>query len=85
MDEFATAEAPGPSKVELLELDIDIRIADLWIEAHGVEDWNLDKVAAFIRAAYGRGYCDSLAEERVGALCEDHGYTVPKRGAKAIS
>ncbi len=68
-----------PSRIELLELDIDVRIADLWGEAAEVEDWSLDVVAALMRAAYGKGYCDALTEEEPGSLCRDHGYVVPMR------
>ncbi len=66
-----------PTRIELLELDIDIRLADLWAEASEVAEWNLDAVAAFMRAAYGKGYCDALTEEDPGALCRDHGYKLP--------
>jgi hypothetical protein len=69
-----------PSRIDLLELDIDLRLADLWREAADVTEWNLEVVAAFIRAAYGKGYCDVLTEESPGALCHDHGYRIPDRG-----
>jgi hypothetical protein len=36
-------------------------------------------VAAFMRAAYGKGYCDALTEDEPGALCHDHGYRIPAR------
>jgi hypothetical protein len=68
-----------PSRIDLLELDIDLRLADLWREAVEVTDWSLDVVAAFIRAAYGKGYCDALTEEDPGSLCHEHGYRVPGR------
>ena len=68
-----------PSRIELLELDIDLRLADLWREAADIDEWNLDVVAAFMRAAYGKGYCDALTEESPGSLCADHGYRVPER------
>jgi hypothetical protein len=71
--------ADGPSRIELLELDIDLRLADLWREAIDVSDWSLEVVAAFIRAAYGKGYCDALTEESPGSLCVDHGYRMPDR------
>jgi hypothetical protein len=70
-----------PSKIELLELDIDLRLADLWREAGEVDEWTLEVVAAFLRAAYGKGYCDALTEESPGALCEEHGYQIPDRRA----
>ena len=68
-----------PSRIDLLELDIDLRLADLWREAAGIEEWSLEVVAAFMRAAYGKGYCDALTEEMPGSLCADHGYRVPER------
>ena len=70
-----------PSRIDLLELDIDLRLADLWREAVDVSDWSLEIVAAFIRAAYGKGYCDALTDESPGSLCEDHGYRMPDRRA----
>jgi hypothetical protein len=75
------AERPSesPSRIDLLELDIDLRLADLWREAVDVEDWSLEIVAAFIRAAYGKGYCDAFTEESPGSLCLDHGYRMPDR------
>ena len=68
----------APSRIDLLELDIDLRIADLWREAADIDDWNLEVVAAFIRAAYGKGYCDALTEETRGSLCLEHGYRIPE-------
>jgi hypothetical protein len=72
-----------PSRIDLLELDIDLRLADLWREAAEIDEWNLDVVAAFMRAAYGKGYCDALTEDSPGSLCEEHGYRVPARRATA--
>ena len=74
-----------PSRIDLLELDIDLRLADLWREAGEISDWNLDVVAAFIRAAYGKGYCDALTEDSPGSLCNDHGYRIPARNAAPAS
>jgi hypothetical protein len=68
-----------PSRIDLLELDIDLRLSDLWREADDVQEWNLEIVAAFMRAAYGKGYCDSLTEDSPGSLCLEHGYRVPGR------
>ena len=68
-----------PSRIDLLELDIDLRLADLWREAGEISDWSIEVVAAFMRAAYGKGYCDALTEEAPGSLCVDHGYRVPNR------
>ncbi|HXG77702.1 MAG TPA: hypothetical protein VNJ53_14135 [Gaiellaceae bacterium] len=71
-----------PSRIELLELDIDLRLAELWREAIDVPEWSLEVVAAFLRAAYGKGYCDALTEESPGALCVEHGYRLPERRAR---
>jgi hypothetical protein len=70
-----------PTRIDLLELDIDLRLTDLWREAVDVSDWSLEIVAAFIRAAYGKGYCDALTEESPGVLCEEHGYRMPERSS----
>ena len=64
---FATWSSP--SRIDLLELDIDLRLADLWREAAEISEWNLDVVAAFMRAAYGKGYCDAFTEDSPGSLC----------------
>ena len=72
-----------PSRLDLLELDIDLRLADLWREADEISDLSLEVLAAFMRAAYGKGYCDALTEEAPGSLCAEHGYRVPGRG-KAV-
>ena len=68
-------------RIDLLELDIDLRLADLWREAGEIAEWNLEVVAAFMRAAYGKGYCDALTEDAPGSLCVDHGYRMPERQA----
>lgn len=76
---------PYPSRIELLELDIDSRMVDLWRElgllaARNGDSFSLDEVAAFLRAAYGKAYCDALLEnpQERGALCNEHGYRVPR-------
>jgi hypothetical protein len=43
----------------------------------------MEVVSAFMRAAYGKGYCDALTEESPGSLCADHGYRVPERRSPA--
>ena len=77
----------APTRIDLLELDIDLRLSDLWREADGIEEWSLEVVSAFMRAAYGKGYCDALTEEDPGSLCAEHGYRIPARrdGARAES
>ncbi len=78
-DFYPDRMAMSPSRIDLLELDIDLRLTDLWREAAEITDWNLEVVAAFMRAAYGKGYCDALTEDAPGSLCHDHGYRIPGR------
>jgi hypothetical protein len=73
---------PRPTRIDLLELDIDLRLSDLWREAADVSEWSLEVVAAFIRAAYGKGYCDALTEPEPGVLCVEHGYRLPERAVE---
>ena len=68
-------------RIDLLELDIDTRLADLWQvmwedfpQIAGNEQTRLE-FSVFMRAAYGRGYIDALKDK--GELCTDHGYRVP--------
>jgi hypothetical protein len=77
--------AKRPSRIDLLELDIDLRLADLWREAGDTQEWSLEVVAAFLRAAYGKGYCDALTEQPPGSLCLDHGYKIPERRPAATN
>ena len=71
-----------PTRIDLLELDIDLRLTDLWREAADIAEWNLEVVSAFMRAAYGKGYCDALTEDAPGSLCLEHGYDVPRRSER---
>jgi hypothetical protein len=70
-----------------LEVDVDVRLAALWalvwerdtaLAQAMDEDQDLaDAVGSALRAAYGRGYCDALQEEREGRRAElatAHGY-----------
>jgi len=75
---------PNVSRVDILELDIDTRLLDLWKELGATAAQNggvfdVDTVAAYMRAAYGKAYCDALLEnpQERGSLCADHGYRVP--------
>ena len=74
-----------PSRIDLLELDIDLRLTDLWREALGIEEWSIEVVSAFMRAAYGKGYCAALTEDAPGSLCADHGYRIPARTPESVA
>jgi hypothetical protein len=73
----------GPSRIDLLDWTSTsasptsgARRRDLRVEPR--------VVAAFMRAAYGKGYCDALTEEAPGSLCHDHGYRIPARRASPV-
>ena len=65
------------ARIDLLELDIDQRIADLRAEMFRMPDrrWTPKEVAVFMRAAYGQGYMDALKDK--GELCVNNGYGLP--------
>jgi len=75
--------AARPSRIDLLELDIDLRMADLWRDItdlavrYGWTEKQITTLAAYCRAAYGKGYWDALTEDGPGSLCLEHGYRVP--------
>ncbi len=78
-----------PTRIDLLELDIDLRLTDLWREALGIEEWSIEVVSAFMRAAYGKGYCDALTEEAPGSLLRRSRLPCPRaqatRARRALS
>ena len=68
-------------RIDLLELDIDTRLHDLWqclwddFPRIAGDEQTRTEFAVFMRAAYGRGYIDALKDK--GTLCTEHGYGVP--------
>lgn len=65
------------SREELLNLEIDTRLAETWSMAWDISDWHPEIVGALLRFAYSTGYRDALTEQRRGCLYTDHGYEVP--------
>lgn len=74
----------SPSPIELLELDVDLRMASLWEDVAEVDEWDDDIALALMRAAYAKGYADALSEDEPGLLCREHrGLARPrKRGLR---
>jgi hypothetical protein len=68
-----------PDDAALLELEVDVRIYDLLLEAWGELDWDERLIGRYLRLAYAAGYLDALREPRRGELCRSHGFPVPKR------
>jgi hypothetical protein len=69
----------GLRETALLELEVDLRISELLLEAWGERDWDERLIGRYLRLAYAAGYLDSLREPRRGELCLRHGFPVPKR------
>jgi CHASE3 domain sensor protein len=70
-------ELPELERIDQLEMDIDLRIRSLWAEVEEIKEWDIERIAKFVRAAYGQGYVDALREDLEGLrakLCHDHGY-----------
>lgn len=72
-------EGPLPPTFRL-ELDLDLRLTELWREIDAVDKLSLEVVAALLRAAYGQGYIDALRESDEATLLKAHGLRVPTRG-----
>lgn len=68
-----------PSTTPELDLDLDLRLREVWDtpSMNAIADTEL--VGPLLRAAYGLGYVHALREPVRGALCLAHGYPVPAR------
>jgi hypothetical protein len=72
-------DAPVISGMQRLELDVDLRLTQIWEQAAKVDEWTLERVAVFMRACYGRGYGDAHTEEIAAQLYRDNEMPVPGR------
>jgi hypothetical protein len=68
--------------MQLLELEVDLRIYELLLEAWGELEWDESLIGRYLRLAYAAGYLDSLREPRRGELCRKHGFPIPQRRAR---
>ena len=64
---------------EQIELELDLRLRELLLEAWSADCSTDGEVAAFLRLAYACGYQDALREGRRGQLFRDLGMPVPRR------
>lgn len=64
-------------RLALLELDLDARLAELWVLATEVlpAEW-YDVAGRLMRAAYGQGYTEAALGDRT--VFTEHGYMVPR-------
>jgi hypothetical protein len=72
-----------PNTRDLLELDLDTRLVEVWLQVWERDEWAVGEIGSLLRLAYGRGYCDALTEPERGRLCRDHGFPVPIRSRAA--
>lgn len=71
-----------PAPIELIELDIDTRLAILWQQIEpGETEFSLEFVAAMMRASYAYGYVDALKVSNPERWLREHGYAPPRRSA----
>ena len=77
MDDPELIELPAGTR---LDLDLDLRLRDVWRQIDHFEQLTLEVVAALLRAAYGQGYVDALRETDEAALLKAHGFRIPTRG-----
>lgn len=70
-------------RMVLLEADCDLRCAELMVIALEVptDTWDLEHVAAFVRAAYAQGFSDAMREPEPEQFFRRHGYRAPERRA----
>lgn len=73
------AASTAISTAQRLELDVDIRLSEIWQHAAQVEEWTIERVAVFMRACYGKGYGDAHSEEIPAQLYRDNGMSIPER------
>ena len=65
--------------IERLQLDLDLRLREVWNFAFDMEFEDLESLGLLIRAAYGQGYVDAHTEVVPAQLYRDNGYALPKR------
>src|SRR5207248_7189886 len=75
--DVCSSDLPNPA--QLLELEVDLRIYELLLEAWGELEWDESLIGRYLRLAYAAGYLDSLLEPCRGELCRKHGFPIPKR------
>jgi len=67
-----------PDPADLLELEVDLRLLDLIVDAWREPEWGEALIAGYLRLAFAAGYLDALREPRPGELCRRHGLPVPR-------
>jgi hypothetical protein len=73
------SDDPLTIRVQLIELDIDLRLGVGLFEAVASSRGDEALMLGYLRFAYGAGYRDALIDQPRGQLFRDHGFPVPKR------
>jgi hypothetical protein len=71
-----------PTRIDLVALDVDVRMHQVMLGALTEADMSEPLVAAFLRLAYVAGYQDALLEPVRGELFRAHGYRVPSHAQR---
>lgn len=71
----------GQGQIDLLALDIDLRLCEVIAAAWEHRDRDAGGQVALLRLAYGTGYSDALLEPVRGLLYSDNGFVIPQRAA----
>lgn len=66
-------------RISRLELDIDVRLRDVWMYAYDLEMDDYRDVGVLIRAAYAQGYHDHATEPVENLIYREYGYKLPQR------
>jgi len=73
---------PLTIRAEMLELDIELRLGTLLLEAVSWFDGEPTLLLAYLRLAYGSGYRDALIDQPRGQVFREHGFPVSKRESR---
>lgn len=75
---------PTAEHLARLELDVDIRIADVWVKAAPAFPEKMHHLlGGFIRSAYAKGYADAAAGDV--SLYTDNGYETPRQRTGGVA
>lgn len=70
---------PLTIRMQLLELDIELRLGTMLLDAITWFEGDQHLLLGCLRFAYSSGYRDALLDQPRGQLFRDHGFPLPKR------
>ena len=78
-----SSHGQAPTRIDLLELDIDLRLADLWREAADIDRVEPRGGRRVHARRVRQGVLRRADRGRPGSLCEEHGYRIPAAQRRA--